>query len=72
MGCDLAVRVDNHLPGQVRDLSGTQTRFHRKQNDNAIADRVTGGLREEQEVFDLSIRKYLCLFARHVALIVAA
>jgi hypothetical protein len=69
---DLAIRVDHHVPGQISYFGSAQTRFHREQNDDAIAEWCAGSFGEEQEAFDLSIRKYLCLFARHVALIVAA
>ena len=38
----LATRVEHHVPGEFGDFAGAQASFHRQENDDAIAKRVSG------------------------------
>src|SRR5450755_166737 len=58
-----AIRVADHVPGQIGNLSSPQPGLGRQQNDDAISEWVTGRLGEQQEIADVFGIKYLGLLA---------
>ena len=50
---DLAAAINHHVPGQVSDLTGPQSGLHLKQNDETIAQRISGAIGEQQEVAEM-------------------
>ena len=50
---DLAVGVEHHVPGQVRDLASPQPGLGRQQDQDLVAERVPGTAGEHEEVADV-------------------
>ena len=50
---DLAVGIDDHVPGEVGDLPGPQACFGREQHDDGVAQRVPGAAGEHEEVIEV-------------------
>ena len=53
---DLAARIENHVPGQVGDLAGSQPGFHGEEDDYLVTFGVEGGAGVRQKSPQLSIR----------------
>jgi hypothetical protein len=64
---DLAPGTENHIPCQLGDFCGTKAGLNREQNDQTVAIRMPRALGEKQEIVDVICRKYLGLFACHLA-----
>ncbi len=65
---DRAVRVDHHVPRQVRDLAGPQPCLGRQQHDDAVAEGVAGGRGVDEEVLQVVFRQCFRLLPRHESL----
>ena len=50
---DATLRVENHIPGQVRDLSSSKTGLHGEQDDDTVADWVAGRFGEKEQIVDV-------------------
>jgi len=64
---DFAAGAENHFPRQFGDFSGAKTRLDREQNNQTVAIRMPRAFGEKQEIVDVVARKYLGLFACHLA-----
>ena len=62
---DVAGRIEDHVPGQVGDLTSPQASLGGQQDDHTVAERVPGAAGKNQEVVDVANREYFCLFASH-------
>lgn len=60
----LALGIIGHPPGQLRDLLGPETGFHREQEDEAIALRVPRGGEVGEHRVNLALAKRLGLFSQ--------
>ena len=63
---DLAPRIQDHLPRELRDLARAQAGFDGEQNDDDVSVRVPAGGGVDEEVLYISIRQYLFLLACHI------
>ena len=50
------IRIENHLPSEVRNLSGSQASFHGEQNDHAVSKRIPSRFGKQEKVVDLASR----------------
>src|SRR5271166_763926 len=50
---ELAVAVDHHVPGQVRNLASAQPCLGREQHDQGIAQRMAGAAGVDEQVFEV-------------------
>ena len=57
--------IEDHVPGQVGDLTGPQAGLGGQQDDHAVAEGMPGAAGKNQEVVDVANREYFCLFASH-------
>jgi hypothetical protein len=64
---DLAAGTEDHFPGQLGNFCGAKACLDREQNNQAVAIRMPRALGEKQEIVDVVCRKYLGLFACHLA-----
>ena len=62
---DITDWIEHHVPGQVGDLTSPQPSLGGQQHDHAVAEVVPGATRKDEEVVDVSTRKYFCLLASH-------
>ena len=59
---DVASRIEDHVPGQVGDLTGPQASLGGQQDDHTVTERVPGAARENQEVVDVAMESiFACL-----------
>lgn len=47
------VRIENHLPREVRNLSGSKASFHREQDDHAVSKRIPSRFGKQKKIVDL-------------------
>ena len=47
------IRIENHLPREICNLSGSQASFHREQDDHAVSKRIPSRFGKQEEVVDL-------------------
>jgi hypothetical protein len=64
-GRDLTGWIDHHVPSQVGDFGSTQASLQRQQHNHLVADRVSGLLSDEQQVFDVTLSENFCALANH-------
>ena len=62
---DVAGRIEDHVPGQVGDLTGPQASLGGQQDDHTVTERMPGAAGKNQEVVDVANGEYFCLFASH-------
>ena len=60
---DAAGRIEDHVPGQVGDLTGPQASLGGQQHDHAVTEGVPGAAGKNQEVVDVTTGEYFCLLA---------
>ena len=46
-------RIEDHFPGKICNLSGSQTSFHGEQNDHVVSKRIPSRFGKQEEVVDL-------------------
>jgi len=52
-GADATFGVEDHVPGQVRDLSRAKTCLHGQQNDDPVANWVAGSFGVKEQIVDM-------------------
>jgi hypothetical protein len=62
---NLASWIGDHGPGQARDLASAEASFHRQQDDDAVASRLSGRFDEQEKVVDIGVGQDFRLLASH-------
>ena len=60
---DVAGRIEDHVPGQVGDLTGPQASLGGQQHDHAVTEGVPGAARKNQEHPAMSAELVLLVIA---------
>src|ERR1022692_1065584 len=63
---DIAGWIEDHVPGQLGDLTGPQASLGGEQDDHAVPEGMSGAGSKNKEVFHVVKRKYFCLLAGHI------
>ena len=63
---DVAGRIEDHVPGQLGDLTGPQASLGGQQDDHPVAEGMPGAAGKNKEVVDVVNREYFCLLACHI------
>ena len=63
---DVAGRIEDHVPGQVGDLTGPQASLGGQQHDHAVTEVVPGATGKDEEVVDVTDGEYFGLLAWHI------
>ena len=67
-GRKLAARVEHHVPGEFGDFAGTQASLDRQENDDTIAERISGRAGVGEELGQLVVVENFRLLACHLTL----
>src|ERR1022692_3877673 len=63
---DVAGWIEDHVPGQLGDLTGPQASLGGEQDDHTVTEGMPGAGGKNQEVFHVVKRKYFCLLTGHI------
>ena len=50
-GCNHTIRIEQHVPGQFSDFTGTQACLQRKENNESIANWMSCRSGKDEEIF---------------------